>query len=362
MGSVSVMVKPASASCNLRCHYCFYSDVSKNRAVATYGAMDDDVAELLVERLVEATGGTGDVHVSFQGGEPTLVGLAWFERFLALTKRYPGVRMHWSLQTNATLLDRAWATFLARNDFLVGISLDGPEQATDAFRLDPSGVGVYGRVMEGVEILRSAGVSFNVLTVITRQLALRPHQLLRFYLDNGFSDVQLIGCLPVLDGADDGMSLRPEDYRSFFTEFFFAWQKAAYQGHVVRVNLFENLLGMLLGHAPYQCGMLGQCSVQLVVESNGDVYPCDFYCLDEHRLGSIRDSSLHDLMCGNVARTFLAGGACRRLPCVTCPYARICNGGCRRQNVCYLTDDGCAYQEVLSDVLPALARMVADDA
>ena len=357
MGTVSAMVKPASSACNLRCKYCFYADVAASRTVAGHGAMQAETAALLAQRLAEAVGFSGDAYISFQGGEPTVAGLDWFRSFAAEMARYPGVTPHWSLQTNATLLDKAWCAFFAERDVLVGVSLDGPRANMDTFRFDAAGEGAYARVMHGIELLHQAGVEFNILTVVTRQLAQRPKQLFQFYLQHDCADVQLIPCLPPLDGTDDGMSLRPRDYRSFYLGFFRAWQKAFQQEKLIRVNLFENVLGMLMGHPPYQCGMLGRCTVQYVIEANGDVYPCDFYCLDEYRLGNLADAPLHELSTSAGAKAFLSGQACRREPCATCPYARICNGGCRRQNVCYLTDDGCAYRDLLVEAVPALARM-----
>ena len=357
MGTVSVMVKPASSACNLRCKYCFYADVAASREVAGHGVMKAETAELLAQRLAEAVGFAGDVHVNFQGGEPTVAGLAWFQRFASLMDGYPGITTHWAIQTNGTLLDEEWAAFLAERDFLVGVSLDGQRANMDFFRFDAAGEGAYARVMQGIEHLRAAGVEHNILTVVTRQLAQKPKQLMQFYLSHGFSDVQLIPCLPPLDGSDDGMSLRPQDYRSFYLGFFHAWQRAAKQGQLVRVNLFDNVLGMLMGHPPYQCGMLGRCTVQYVIEANGDVYPCDFYCRDEYRMGNLATATLHEQSASAPAQTFLDTSACRREPCASCPFARICNGGCRRQNVCYLTEDSCAYQAVLAEMVPALARM-----
>lgn len=357
MGTVSVMVKPASSACNLRCRYCFYADVAESRAVASHGTMQAKTAGLLAERLAEACGYSGDVHISFQGGEPTVAGLDWFWHFAALMEAYPSITPHWSMQTNATLLDEKWCEFFAERDFLVGVSLDGPQPNMDHFRFDAAGEGAYARVMGGIDLLRAAEVEFNVLTVVTRQLAQKPRQLMQFYLQHDFADVQLIPCLPALDGNDDGMSLRPEDYRSFYLAFFRAWKRALLQGRLVRVNLFDNLLGMLMGQPPYQCGMLGRCSVQYVIEANGDVYPCDFYCLDQYRLGNLADMPLRDIGRSDVAHTFLSKGSCRREPCASCSFARICNGGCRRQNVCYLTEDACAYQDVLAEALPELARL-----
>ena len=216
MGSVSVMVKPTSSACNLRCRYCFCADVAASRAVAGHGVMQADTAKLLAQRLAEAVGFSGDAHISFQGGEPTVAGLDWFRSFAAEMARYPGVTPHWSLQTNATLLDENWCAFFAEHNFLVGVSLDGPRANTDAFRFDAAGTGAFARVMHGVGLLRTAGVAFNILTVVTRQLAHKPKQLMQFYLSHGFDNVQLVPCLPPLDGSDDGMSLRPADYRSFY--------------------------------------------------------------------------------------------------------------------------------------------------
>ena len=357
MGAVAVMVKPASSACSLRCRYCFYADVATSREVAGHGVMQAETAALLAQRLAEACGYSGDAHISFQGGEPTVAGLNWFRSFASEMANYPDVDPYWSIQTNATLLDEEWVAFFAEHDFLVGVSLDGPRSNMDAFRFDATGKGTYARVMHAIDLLERADVEYNILTVVTRQLAQKPKQLFQFYLQHDFVDVQLIPCLPPLDGTDDGMSLRPRDYRSFYLGFFRAWQKAFQQEKLIHVNLFENLLGMLEGYAPYQCGMLGRCTVQYVIEANGDVYPCDFYCLDEYRLGNIADASLHQLSTSAPAQTFLDEEACRKAPCATCPYARICNGGCRRQNVCYLTEGGCAYRDVLAQIVPALARM-----
>lgn len=357
MGTVSVMVKPASNVCNLRCRYCFYADVAASREVAGHGVMSTKTATSLAQRLAEACGYAGDAYASFQGGEPTVAGLDWFRAFATEMDAYPSVRPHWSVQTNGTLLDREWARFFAEHNVLVGVSLDGPRANMDRFRLDAAGEGTYAQAMHGIDLLRAAGVEFNILTVVTRQLAQKPKQLMQFYLQHDFADVQLIPCLPPLDGSDDGMSLRPQDYRSFYLGFFRAWKKALESQRLIRVNLFENLLGMLKGYAPYQCGMLGRCTVQYVVESNGDVYPCDFYSLDEYRLGNLADASLHELSTNANAQAFLNEQDCRRTPCATCPFARICNGGCRRQNVCYLTDNGCAYQDVLRDIVPDLMNL-----
>ena len=354
MNKISVLVKPASSACNLRCKYCFYTNVATSREVATHGVLAAETAALLAQRIAEAVGFSGLANISFQGGEPLLAGLDWFKSFAAEMDRYPGVRPNWILQTNGTLLNEEWCAFLAKREFLVGISVDGTRANTNRYRVDASGEGVYDRAIHAIDLLEAADVEYNILTVVTRQLAQKPKQLMQFYLNHDYVHVQLIPCLPPLDGTDDGVSLRPQDFRSFYLGFFRAWKKVFESERLIHINLFEDLADMLEGYNPVQCGMTGRCTVQYVVEANGDVYPCDFYCLDEYKMGNIADAPLRDLSVSSAVSAFLDDEDCRREPCTGCPYSRFCNGGCRRQNVCYLTDRGCAYRDVLSEVLPEL--------
>lgn len=354
---ISVLIKPASSACNLRCRYCFYADVSENREVASYGIMNEETVRLTAQRIDEALEHEGTANISFQGGEPTVAGLDFFRMFISVMKEYPGITVHYSIQTNGTLIDREWAEFFHENHFLTGVSLDGYQANMDAFRFDPMHKGVYYKVLAGIDALKKANAEYNILTVITADLGRHPKALFDFFRSHKFEYVQLIPCLPGLNETDD-MALTPELYRSFMTEFFDCWYKAVQKGVRMEVNLFENLLGMLQGQPPYQCGMIGRCFVQYVIESNGDVYPCDFYCLDEYRLGNLRDSSFRQLAESGQAAYFLEGSECRKAPCADCPFVDICSGGCRRQNVCYLNDEMCGYRKVLEHVLPKLDRML----
>ena len=358
--TISVMIKPSSASCNLRCRYCFYADVSEQREVVNHGIMSREMMRLLVRRISEYLDGNGTANISFQGGEPTLAGLDYFHAFTEEFRKYPGVETHFSIQTNGTRIDEEWARFFHDNEFLVGVSLDGYEKNMNAFRLDTSGKGVYFTVMKGIDTLRKNKVEFNILTVVTRDLAKHPKALFDSYRSHRFDYVQLIPCLPAFDEKDDGMSLTLNEYASFYKEFYACWEKEAKKGNFISVNLFDNLAGMLSGYPPYQCGMLGRCTVQFVIESNGDVYPCDFYCLDEYCLGNLEDTSFDRLRQSPAAEAFLAGSDARKKPCASCPYVRICSGGCRRQNICYLSDEACAYREVLQDILPKMQKLMSE--
>lgn len=357
MKNISVLIKPASSLCNLRCRYCFYIDESEKREEASHGVMSEEMMDCLIERIAEALHQEGVANISFQGGEPTVAGLDYFRHFVSKMQEYPQIEVHYSLQTNGTLLNEEWSAFFAEHRFLIGVSLDGYESNMNDFRYDIQKIGVYTKVMRGIDFLEKANVEYNILTVVTKNLARHGKALVGFYRSHKFRYVQLIPCLPPLDATqEDDMSLTPELYDTFYLDFFREWKKLVLKGEVISVNLFENLMSMLYGYPPYQCGMIGKCIPQYVIESNGDVYPCDFYCLDEYRLGNIQKSSFEELR-GN-AGTFLATSTCTKKPCESCRFVNMCNGGCRRQNVCYLDEDTCAYQKVLLKILPELYELL----
>lgn len=357
MKTISIMIKPASSLCNLRCRYCFYADISENRTVASNGIMSEDTCDLMIERIAEALDGKGTANISFQGGEPTAAGLPYFVHFVNKMKEYPGIKVNYALQTNGTLLNEEWAQFFHDNHFLIGISLDGYKLNMDEFRFDAEHKSIYYTIMDHIKMLRKHKADFNILTVVTKELSSHAKALMKFYKDNHFEYVQLIPCLPGFHESTDVFALTPETYASFFNDFFDEWFKEVQKGNMISVNLFENLYSMAHGQMPYQCGMLGRCTVQFVIESNGDTYPCDFYCLDEYLLGNLHDSSFKELAETENAYAFLKASSCTKKPCETCRYRQMCNGGCRRQNVCWLNEETCAYQKVLDHVLPILSRI-----
>ena len=333
-------------------------DESKNRMVPTHGLMDEETTDRLIERIAEYLDNKGTANISFQGGEPLVSGLGYFRHFTEKMSRYPDIETHYSIQTNGTLITEKTARFFKEHDFLVGVSLDGYRENMNYYRISANGSDVFSQVLEGIELLRNEKVDFNILTVVTRELARHPKALFEFYLAEGFEYVQLIPCLPALGTEDDGMSLTPELYASFYKSFYKAWKKAYINGRYINVNLFENLTAMIQGYYPYQCGMLGRCIAQYVVESNGDVFPCDFYCLDDYIMGNIHEHSLQELAASKGTALLMSTSDCEKKICSSCRFRNICHGGCQRQNICYLTEYYCAYQEVLEAIIPDLYRMV----
>ena len=192
MATLSVMMKPASGSCDLRCRYCFYADESRNRETENYGQMSEQTLEQVVKKTLQYA--TDGCTFGFQGGEPTLRGLEFFRRFVALEKKHNhrGVPVERAIQTNGIHLTQEWATFFRRNHFLVGLSLDGGEAIHDRNRVDAGGQGTFRRVMNAVELLRSNEVDFNILCVVTEQNAPHIEEIYRFFMEQGLVYQQYI--------------------------------------------------------------------------------------------------------------------------------------------------------------------------
>lgn len=350
--SFSILIKPASSMCNLRCRYCFYADVSENRNVSSYGRMSSETAHTLIDRAFAASP-SGTVSFAFQGGEPTVAGLDFFRDFTAYAQEHcpKGVTLSYSLQTNGILLDDEWCAFLKEYGFLVGLSMDGHKKEHDLCRVDANGGGTFVQVMQTVTRLRAHKVDFNILTVLTKNLARHPQQLYSFYKKHDFKFVQIIPCLDPLDGEGGDYSLTPELYASFLKTFFRIWLEEFRKGNYISVRLFDNLVRMAAGQAPEQCGMLGQCQCQFVAEADGSMYPCDFYVLDDYRMGNLTADDFAAMVQSEGIRKFLDDSESTKDDrCKDCWVRPICGGGCRRYRSFYFSKEGyCPYADFLSE-------------
>lgn len=329
--TVSALIKPVSGSCNMRCAYCFYRDVSAHRELSNRGKMSLDTLEILVRKLL----GTGAqmAYFSFQGGEPTLAGLDFFKAFLEFAGRcrQPQTQVQAVLQTNGLALNEEWAAFLAENHFLVGISLDGPRELHDRLRRTANDEETFHTVLKNIRLLEQYGVEYNILTVVTAAVARHPDSVYRTFRKYGFRYLQFIPCLDGLtqERGDNPYSLTPELYGGFLKRMFDHWFAHQQQGDPVYIRYFDNLLFAAAGRPVPACGMNGHCDNQMVIEADGSVYPCDFYVLDEYRLGSIVTDSFEALQAAGEESRFLREDV---LPekCRRCPYLPLCRGGCRR--------------------------------
>ena len=283
------MIKPASAICNMRCKYCFYADETSKRAVASYGIMSFNTLYSVLEKVLSKA--TKSCVIVFQGGEPTLAGLPFFRKAINICKEknVNHCNISFAIQTNGLLIDDEWCEFFAENHFLVGISLDGPKELHDANRPDTVGKGTYSRVMHALQLLKSHGVDTNILTVVTADTAKNYRKAYNFFVRSGLDYQQYIPCLDPLDEprGQQPWSLTPERFEQYLKASFDCWYQDAMRGRKRYHRYFDNLLLMLNGQPPEACGMLGTCGMQYVVEADGSVYPCDFYMLDQYKLGNL---------------------------------------------------------------------------
>ena len=335
MKQLQVLIKPASSACNLSCRYCFYEDESNCREIKNYGVMSAEIRKTLIENALSCA--EDSCIFAFQGGEPVLAGLEWFQDFVEEVnkRKVEKQQIAYTIQTNGTLLDEKWLTFLKENQFLVGLSLDGTEVLHDENRKDKDGNGTFSKVLSVAEELRKREISFNILTVLTGQSAEKVGEIYDFYKKQGFLYQQYIPCLDALNErqGSNPYSIWPKQYEYALKVLFDRWFQDTVQGEACYIRQFDNWLTVLAGGAPEACSMCGKCSMQNVVEANGDVYPCDFYVLDEYKIGNVTEKSFEEMqrMTENADEvSFFREAEKRDDRCAECRYYPLCRGGCRR--------------------------------
>lgn len=362
MKQLSVLIKPASAACNLRCKYCFYADISRNRSTPSHGIMKEDLTDAMLENIRKELSPRDSITFAFQGGEPTLAGLAYFEHFVSRVSAWdPGIRVRYALQTNGILLDDAWCLFLKRHGFLVGLSMDLlPRDHNDA-RVDPAGEGSWKQVCTALTLLKKHRVEHNVLCTLTNRIARHPREVWNQIRRLDLEYVQFTPCLDDLEAAKPGAyALEPRNFSYFYKGLFPLWLRDFRAGTYRSIKLFDDIVNLLAFGQATACGITGRCRSQIIVESDGSVYPCDFYCLDRYCLGNIAGFPLSVLLTAPQAQAFLTRPHSQPKLCAECPFRKICGGNCKRMqsSVCCREDDGfCGYQDFLSSCYRDLAAL-----
>lgn len=368
MPPISLLIKPASGHCNMRCRYCFYVDETENRAQPSMGMMSLETMRTLVDKALNYA--DGDCSFAFQGGEPTLAGLDFFHKFSDYVENHPNpkrIRVQYAFQTNGCALNAEWAQWFARHNVLVGISLDGPKELHDRNRVDCQGKGTYQKVMASIQLLEKYGVEYNILTVVSAANARRGQQVYDFFKKQGFRYQQYIECLdPIgeIPGSHD-YSLTPQRYEGFLKSTFDAWYRDMKAGRYVYNRYFENLLMILAGQGAESCNLRGVCGPQWVIEADGSVYPCDFYALDQWYLGNINTDSFADMDETRHELGFIQWS--RQIPeeCKACNWLPLCRNGCRRNREPVTARSTgrnyfcSAYRGFLEYALPGLQEILA---
>jgi uncharacterized protein len=323
----SLLIKPASAVCNLDCEYCFYLDRDADPYKALPARrMTDDTLERLVDTYLFYS--YPNSVFAFQGGEPTLAGLPFFEKLVALQQQYGrnGQMVSNSLQTNAVLLDKNWCDLFRSYRWLLGVSLDGPQEVNDRFRFNKEGRGTWKRVMESVDLLKKNSVEFNILCVLSQANVDKPKELYRFYRSIGIDNLQFIP-LAEFDAAGKPMpfTITPELYGRFLCEVFELWWP---ERRKVRIRFFDNIAEAVAGQKPGNCTMHETCDSYVVVEYNGDIYPCDFFVESSWKLGNITLDSWAEVARRTRRYSFASKKTLAHPECQMCEYQSICHGGC----------------------------------
>ena len=330
-----IMAKPTGSACNLNCDYCFFLKKEKLYPGSNF-RMADEVHDTYIRQLFEAHQ-VPHVTVAWQGGEPTLMGLNFFRRSLNLQKKYqkPGTSIENTFQTNGILLDDEWCQFFYENHFLVGLSLDGPQELHDTYRKDKRGRGTFDRAMKAVRLLQKHRVEFNILCTVNSKNADHPLEVYRFFRDD--VRVKYIQLIPIVEldnesGYQEGnkvtdRSVRPEQFGRFLTEMFDEWIKR--DVGKTFVLMFDGALAGWLGMAGTVCIFGPTCGEGMALEHNGDLYSCDHFVEPAHLLGNILKSPMIELVTSEKQRRF-GQDKKDRLPryCKECKVLFACNGEC----------------------------------
>lgn len=341
MPPVSFLIKPASGSCNMQCRYCFYADEMQNRAHASFGIMSLTTMHALIDQALCYA--DDDCTFEFQGGEPTLAGIEFFRDFTSYVHAHANpkkVRIHYAFQTNGLLLDANWIQWFLDHDVLVGISLDGPKKIHDRYRLDHEQNGTFTRTMAAIRLLEQKHVNFNILTVVTNTSCYKGKQIYEFFSKNNLNFQQYIECLDplALQRGVSEYSLTPQQYETFLKDIFDAWYSDIKAGHYVYNRYFDNLMMILGRRNPESCNLHGFCGPQWVIEADGSVYPCDFYVLDEWKLGNILENTFEELEHARQVSGFVTCSKPLPEDCRKCKWLMLCRNGCRRNRL--LLEDG----------------------
>jgi uncharacterized protein len=323
----SLLIKPASAVCNLDCAYCFYLDRDADPYKDLPGRrMTLDTLERLVDTYLFYS--YPNSVFAFQGGEPTLAGLKFFEKLIEFQKQYgrDGQNVSNALQTNAILIDDDWCALFREYNWLLGVSIDGPEPVHDLYRFNKQGRGTWKQVMHGIETLKKNRVDFNALCVLSQANVERPREVYQFFRGLGIEYIQYIP-LAEFDGEGNALpfTITPEQYGRFLCETFDLWWPDRRKMHI---RYFDNIAEAVAGQKPGNCTMHETCDSYVVVEYNGDVYPCDFFVEGGWKLGNITIDSWPEVSRRRTRYSFAAKKTVAHADCQVCEYQSICHGGC----------------------------------
>jgi len=365
MQPFTLLIKPSGSDCNIDCKYCFYKDRASEFGRGKQ-RMSDEVLEKLVKDYMPL--GFPVVGFAWQGGEPTLMGVDFFQRAVELQKKYgsPGQEVSNTLQTNGVLLDDNWCRFLHENKFLLGISIDGPKEFHDQYRIDHSGSGTFDRVIRGIENCKKHKVEFSALVLQNNKNVERPEALFDFLIENELTYLQFIPCVETEPGTGNiaHFSITPKQYGDFLCRLFDLWYE--YGPEKLNIREFDSLVTYYVMGKHTICAYSKQCAGFVVVEHRGDAFCCEFFVEPEWRLGNILETPLEKLAASSIKRAFAREkqNLCNR--CLLCSHLDICRGGCMKDRVRLNAEDSStqsyfceSYKQFFDYTIPRFMQIAA---
>jgi uncharacterized protein len=331
MNPFSLLIKPASADCNLRCEYCFYIDHLEGLEKGP--RMTDETLEAMISSYMKTEQGN-NYAFGWQGGEPTIMGLKFFKKVVELQKKYgsPGTVVQNGLQTNCTLITDEMAQFFGEYKFLLGVSLDGPEYLHDHYRKTIGQKPTHALVMRGIENLKRNKVEFNILTLVNNLTVKKAKEIYNYHKERGFFYHQYIPCVEYDENNNPyPFSITGEEWGTFLCEIFDEWIKEDI--NKISIRVFDSILEYLVYNRYNVCSMQDNCCQYFVVEYDGNVYPCDFFVRNDLVLGNVLTGTWDDFLNSPTYHRFGRQKGIWNDECNACPYLNLCHGGCKKNRV-----------------------------
>lgn len=324
--SICLLIKPSSSNCNMKCNYCFYDAICKNRQEYSKGFMNIKT----MKNIIKETFREEKRHISFvfQGGEPLLSKIEFFNNFINLCNEIKeNQTIDYCIQTNGILINEEWCEFFKKNNILIGISFDVIQEIHNKNR------GNYDTILTSIKLLQKNNIEFNVLSVLTNDLAKEP---IKLFSELKRLEIKYYQFIPIIveeynKQKHKDLILKKGIFAEFLCKMFKLYIESIKDGNYISIRFFDNIINILNGYRIEQCGLSGKCSPNLVIEGDGSVYPCDFYCFDNCYLGNINNDSLLDLINSPIEKNFLKNTV--HLKCINCKYRLLCNNGCKKERI-----------------------------
>lgn len=362
MREFSLLIKPSGPDCNLDCKYCFYKCKSELFGQGRH-RMSDEVAERIIKEYLGL--GFNNSSFAWQGGEPMLMGLDFYQKVVDMQAKFgsDGQMVTNALQTNAVLMDEQWCEFLKNYNWLVGISLDGPAEYHDHYRLDHAGNGTHSRVLNAINLCKKHRVEFNVLVLVNDVNIKHPDEIFDYFAGLNIRFLQFIPCVENEPGTKKvaNFSVTPLEYADFMCRIYDRWRE--YGIDKISIRLFDSMLSYMLHGEHSNCTFARRCNQYFVFEHNGDAYCCDFFVEPQFKLGNILETPIEKLYKSDVKKNFAKCKANLSQQCLICRYKDVCRGGCLKDRI---ASDGnfdkasylCpAYKKIFDHMMPGFREI-----